>query len=567
MTQLQHVNEDVDPADPAEPATTGPVPAAGLPRSVALGLVALYLLLGVAWSLLTPPFRGVDEPTHIDTIRHIRAEMSVPRSAYRYDRSTLAAGVGSSLGRGGRFDRPAADRARGLAFGPPQGPMTEFRINQMYAHPPLPYVTQAVALVAVDTVTDVETMPARRVIGILRLIGVATLAPIPLLLAGATRRLGGSRTAQGLAALLPVGVPQLWYVSTTVGNDGWILLGGALAAFSLAVVVSGDTRLRQAALLGGVVGVASLTKAFGLVLFALPTLAYAYLGWRRLLPWAAAAGRAAAGTAVAMAVGGWWWVWNLFQYGSVQPMSSPVADAVPPASFEPMGFEYWTQFASWIVSRYWGWFWSFAAGVRLPIVLVVIATSVAVVVLVTTLARGTSPQRWFALCAVGVHVVVLANVASAARRLHVENGVLQGIQGRYLFVALPALAVAAALGVEDWRRRLGAGPGLAGAVVTVAVAVGTMQAFSAWAILDAWWGDAPGQLRDAVRSVGAWQPWPPALLVPAAVLLAAGVAWGGGRVLLPRPLARRGPRESPPGSGDVHLPPAAPVPTGATRAG
>jgi 4-amino-4-deoxy-L-arabinose transferase-like glycosyltransferase len=433
------------------------------------------------------------------------------------------------------------DRADRPRFGELQGPLLGFRINQMFQHPPLPYIAGAVLLVSVDGVADVEAMPADRFAGILRLANVLVLALLPLLLVGTARRLGGGQATQLVAALLPLAVPQLWYVSGSVGNDGWMVVAAALATFVFAGVVTGDASVRQAGWFGVALGGAALVKAFALALFALPVLAYIFLARQGRLRWRAAGGRMLAVSAIAMAVGGWWWVWNLVQYGTVQPQGSPVARLEPAPTFRPQDLAYWTKFTSWMVTRFWGWFGGFAAGIRLPVVVVVVATLVGVALITLCLVDSTPQRRWFALSGVVVHLVLLVHVAHAARGLYVDNGVLQGIQGRYLYAALPALVVTAAIGAESLSTRLHAD-----ARWTVASAFGAgvaMQITATKVVLDGWWGEAPGDLLSGARSIGAWAPWPPQILVPSLTLLAAGAIWGLAGTFTRTPAERR-PRPS-----------------------
>lgn len=214
----------------------------------------------------------------------------------------------------------------------------------MPQHPPLYYLLAGGALAALPEATAFDVQ-----IWLLRVLGAAGVAPLPLLTWLATRRLLPDRRMALAAAVLPLAVPQLSYIAGSVSNDPLLLVTSAAVTLGVAGVLGGDIRNRAALLIAASTTAALLTKGFALFAPVFVAVGYALLAWRRgrtgagvrpvLLP----AGIAILGPLLA---GGWWYVRNVRLYGTPQPDAFPFTD-LPDGVVIDLGF--WIPY---IVSRF-----------------------------------------------------------------------------------------------------------------------------------------------------------------------------------------------------------------------
>lgn len=530
------------------PGRPVPAPRRGPPPTV-WWATALVGLLGALWSVVVPQMRAPDEAAHVDLVMHLAEGSGYPS----YDGRYIGAEVGlaskrylaDSRHRWPRFDaadapargrRPGVDDLGGTAPDPRARPPDARRpdhpyvYNQMPQHPPLYYLAMAGVVRLERALLPGDRPPLDREVGLLRLVDVALVLPLPILAWATVVRLGGSESAAAAASLLPLGLPQLLHVAGSVNNDNLlVLLGASLAPLVVAVGRGARTRRTDLAV-GLLLALALLTKAFAVMY--LPWVAAAYLvgAWttRRLRD--AAAGL---GVATALAgVGGAWWVANLVREGQVAPTTETLTRTVDdrPAGFTADAVAFAWTFAGRLASRTWAWVGYRTPKFELP-PLVVGVLGVAVVVATVAAVRSAAPgrdpaggpRRADAALAWAPLGLVVAFVAKRAWGLYETTGMFAFIQGRYLFsVLVPPLATVA-LGLH---RLLGRR--CPAAVLAVAV---TLQA---WMLVDvlrgAWQG--PGRWG-AVRGMLAWSPWPTGgvLVVAAAtglaVLLAARSTVGG----------------------------------------
>ncbi|GAB3172790.1 hypothetical protein GCM10027059_42790 [Myceligenerans halotolerans] len=335
-------------------------------------------------------------------------------------------------------DRTVIGPGNALAAGVPPGTDTSTwdveKIDQMTQHPPLYY---AVAAGWLHLTGAVEARWDHQVLA-LRLLDVLLLSPLPLLAAGAARLVTGSRTAALVAASFPLLLPQLGHIMGSVTNDALVVLTGACAAYLCARVVTGDLRWTTAVLLGGVVGIGLLTKV--MAAFTVPVVVVAYLlagshvlGKRRL----ALAGLA---LSVAFAVGGWWWLRNLMEFGAVQPVGIP-------ERFEPVEDRGLWYFVSTTVQHL---TWSFFGSFGLLDVRVsdgVYWTGAVTVAVLCLVALARVPRRRALLILLLQPALLWCAVIANAWSGFAETGWVVAVQGRYMFGAIVGLTVGAASGV------------------------------------------------------------------------------------------------------------------------
>ncbi len=485
-------------------------------------VVVLHGLMLLTATLLYPNYRGPDEPLHVDLIAAAAQGDATPWPAPGTRYVSRGVGAAGFLGNG-RIDvrsvlpagkAPPRDRRptyRDLG-GETPGPAP----NQLVEHPPAYYYLMAPVLAVVPHWPD---QPFDRVVAWLRVVNALLLVPLPLLGFALARRVGLPPPVAVAAAALPLGVPQLYHIGSAVNNDNLLLPLLAATSVIAAGVGRGDLRQRTAAGLGLLVGGCLLTKGFGLFLPLLVGLAYLVaatrVGLRRsLLPLLTA-------QAVGLGTGGWWWIRNKIEYGVLQPDGTKMVqpDLVAHTSFGQTGTQWLTQFGTLMNRR----FWLDPGATRLPAAAGIAAVLGAVLVvggLLLTLALR-SPARRDALLLLVPFVCLAGIVAWGSWDAWEKVLRTSGMQGRYLYGALPGIAV---LAVGGAGRLLGRWTPAA-----VLTAAAPAQLLGLWLTLRVYWlpatGSLPGRLAAAGRGILAWSPWPPVLTLP---LLAAVAVVGVG---------------------------------------
>ena len=305
---------------------------AQIPGSVWL-ITALWgsLLLGA--SLLWPMTTGLDETAHIGMAYQYAAHPFTFYGPGQLHFTAAVVGVSEQVPQvasghrlsdtmpRARADRPTLNQLGGeqiLASSPP---------DQMIEHPPLYYWLAAVVL----KFPGVSGLSWDLQVWLLRLLSVAMMLPVPLLCWLSARRLmraserglhpGTASRYAVLAAALPLTVPNLIRVGSSVDNDSLLILASSVLLYGVARVVTGDLGWRPGVLIGSAAAVGLWTKgfalAFPLIILAAYGLAFFRLGRTRenlirvVEPLAI--------TAVGCIIGGLWWLRNLIDYHTLQP--------------------------------------------------------------------------------------------------------------------------------------------------------------------------------------------------------------------------------------------------------
>jgi small subunit ribosomal protein S36 len=525
------------PAPSVDPLRTW---ARGIPK-VVWWITALNLVVLVGYSLLFPTYRSPDEPLHVDLAHLFSEEGRYPAWDDRYTGS----GIQRSLGLvefGTQSKHLTADEAPPKDERPSiedlEAVGREGGINQLPQHPPLYYVTVGGAERVAEIVTSDDTPDFQLETWFYRMLSVLMVAPLPLVIwriAGLLRL----PEAIGVAAcLVPLAIPQLLHISSSVNNDALVMSLIWLITPVVLRIAGGALSPRTALLAGSLTGLALLTKmhafmmavwVFGALVLVLVRRGRAALD--RIVRFGLQYG------VVSMAIGGWWWVRNLVLYGKLNPsrqienlgeIHDPKTDVA----------EFVSQWGRVTTRRFWGDFGWY--DVRLPGYVVALATAVVLVGLIACCAgrdRVAGTDRGSRLL-LGAPLLLLAGGQFIITlQGHLQTGRYGGLQGRYWYGAVAAIAVAVPLGIANLARRW-----VDVLPVVALTCVAAIQLVTFVTVSGFYWGAPGSSMTDRVRALVAWAPLPGELIgvlgiigVAVAVGAATGVVSFSRRTMAARP--------------------------------
>ena len=494
-------------------------------------VTALHVGLLLTFSLLYPPFTGFDETQHVDAVLSIRHGDGWPAPQERELSEGIVAvatpllQAASALPFSDDEVLPRDERPSVAELGVERDSVGQLLPNQITQHPPLYYALQAGVLAALP---GSEDWAFDRTVGVLRLVSVLLMAPLPLLAWATARALRAPPLVGQVAALLTVSVPQLQRVGSSVNNDAGYTLAVSTVLLLLARVATGDLRRRTVVLTGVAVGVAMLTKGFALVLPLPVGLAFLVGGLRTGSRRWWLSGFVS--LVVAFVVGGWWWLRNIVLYGTVQPAGWPpsyrdVLQLEPRAPGEPAPLgPFLQQSYSLLSERFWGGLGiNYAGPDTFPhwwTNALVVAAGVAVVAAVVGAGRSRLPLLVAVLVPFASTLGVLGYGIWTGYTYSLD---FPGAQGRYLFGNLPSMAAAVALGLvvlpRTARRVVPVG--------AVLLALGMQVAGLSTVVARSWAPvyDGRGRVaryRDALEGIVGYSPWP--TLVTLAAFAVTGLA-------------------------------------------
>lgn len=457
----------------------------------------------VAFALGVPIYQAPDEALHVDRVLD-----AAGRAGFQdYDENTTGESVARSM-QIMRFDpRPEPFDASNS----PSGPVPSFydlgaelsgtATNQLSQHPPTYYALVAAARTATVSMLPDNAWRFDRDVLLMRMLNVLMILPLPTMCALAAANLRWSSQRQWIAALVPLCIPQLAHIGSAVNNDNLLVLSAAVSLAVGAGLLRNGLAWRSGTVFAVATAVAVMTKSNGLALLAI-VLAVCWTGLRRRRhDWPIAAMIAGV-----VAVSSWFYVRSLVLFGDPVAVVSltPGRDEV---AFEPIAFA--SGFVSRLAMSFWGRFG--VLWVDLPAIWVAMLSVGLVAAVALAVVRPGRPGLRIMMTPVAV---VVPSVLVMALRSHLRTGQFAGIQGRYLFVVLVSLALAAVRGSEVVNELVARRVLLVVAAVNFILAV--VQA--GWAF----WG-GPG-VMGRFSSVAAWSPLGQAGVV---VLVAAIVGvWG-----------------------------------------
>ncbi|MBO1750947.1 DUF2142 domain-containing protein [Actinotalea sp. BY-33] len=476
-----------------------------------------WLAVLLAWSVTLPTYRSADEVLHVSATISLRETLEWPG----FKELPALREVMDSRDAAGMFneDREYYPLAAADAVPRPERPpfttdgtFTGFGINNLGQHPPGYYT-----LTGVVSALTPSTTPFDLQVWLLRLVNVLLVAPLPWIFAGIARTFRADRAAVAVAALTPLLIPQLGALGGAVNNENLAILTGAGMSLLIARVAVGDLRARTALLLGLVLGVGMLTKAWSLLFVPVIALAYVVAGFRTRR-W----GRAAGGLAVAgllSCIGAWWWVRNYLVFGAVQPAGHlPAREGGPLGRREGLP-DFVDAAADLLPTRFWATLsLKYGDDPFSPALTGALTVLLALLMVVFLLRRRSfEARRIDAFLLVAPFAAALLVLLSSTFSLYLVTGAARGLQGRYLYTGLAAVAACVALGLLGLLR-----PALRRAVAILLSVLGGWFTLAslARALEGHWAGD---DLLDRMTSLTAWSPLPPILSAGFVVLAGAAL--------------------------------------------
>ena len=487
-----------------------PVAKPGGRSSTAALVVVLstVVLAGVLtlWACVSPDYRAPDEPLHVSTTLRLAYDHSYPAPGdariYRPVKASFPevgfGGIGlntiigivplkhpttSQLG-------PQTLRQLGAAD---TSAVTPYDYDQMTQHPPGYYAIMAVAARAFDVIDKTP----RTALLILRLCSALLLLPLPFLTYRLARALGVAPLGGAAASFLPAGLPQFTHIGGAVNNDALtVTLGAAVTWLALEVVVR--DRVRPWAIgLGITMSALLLTKGSALPMLVVPLLAFwmraRRRGLRATVPDALIAG-------ALMTPGLAWWVANVVRFGKLQPDGYPKSylDLIPNGTL---------SFGGWLRGFFPAMTRSFFSDVGWleappPATVTVVLTVVLLLLVVIGILRARA-RRSLVLLAQVSWLMPLVAILVTSHAAWAREHQLQGVQGRYLFVGVAALAGTIAVAVRpsgstEISARRAAGYAALPLVAVVTAGLGLAAAVSHFYV-------GTG-LRGQIGTLSAWSP-------------------------------------------------------------
>ncbi len=285
-----------------------------------IGLVAIYIALALAYSVVIPPFEGLDEAEHFGVVRYVADFGALPVQG---NPSLEAYHVHQEASQPPLYYMLAGPLLRLSHIATSDAP------SYLVANP---YVTCGAETIRANKATlwhhpFAESPPWRNALLALHLLRAFSILLQALTLIGVyaiARLVFPGKPAISLLALALTGFnPQFLIVASSVNNDNIATPVMTWALYLVVLIVQSGSSLRRALALGCLIGLATLAKLTGLLLLPLAAISYFifYLSNSKIRPSNAGHQPLATGlwhfaitVGIALAVGGWWYArnWNLY---------------------------------------------------------------------------------------------------------------------------------------------------------------------------------------------------------------------------------------------------------------
>ena len=457
-------------------------------------IIGLFLLGGLAFSLIVPPFETPDEPFHYGFARHIAQGNGLPvqdpentgpwaQEGSQAPLYYLLTGLATSFIDQSDFPKLAVRNPR-ANIGDPLHPGN--KNFMLYAGRWQPLQGSNLAL------------HVGRWLSLL--LGAVTLWAIWRLARCAFPHTG---MLPLLTMALVAAIPQFLFLSASFSNDNAVIAVSAFTLFWLARLLAkaDDNAIRrwEWGVLGVALGVAALSKLQGLGLIPLSGLVVLWLAWRRRT-WRILLNAVLFAGIPTIVIAGWWYWRNIVLYGDWSGLSH-LMEINGRREGDLDWRDFWPEFTGLRFSVWgvFGWF-----NILLPEWFYRVMDAVTGIGLVgAALATGRAVRRQASPEAphsptlrpspLAPHIAIMLWIwlAMMFALLLYWTAQATGSQGRLLFPALPAFAVLLTAGIDFWLCWL---PRLARSAVWIgllALLVGMSIYTAGWLLPNAYWAPSP----------------------------------------------------------------------------
>jgi len=431
----------------SRPSTDGNSPAATGSRAIIGLLIALFLVRAFIFASFIPPWQGPDEPLHYDYARYLQLNKKLPVLG-QSDLSTrtklsLISFYFDDFVRGKNpYAAKKSLNTKEIKTAGRNIKLNQERQNQIVGHPPLYYLVAASILSLLKNSSLLTSIWLLRMLSALFGLGVIILTYLTVNLLFEKSKL------PALAATAFVALsPMFAHMTTVINNDSLLNLLFALFLFLLVKSIKKGLTDRRALSIGVVVGLGLLTKFFFFLAFPLLILAFWFFRKELSLSYKKLALVFLPPLVLAAA----YYLRNINLYGTLQPAYRFSSQAI----FKNFTFpKFFLEFGRTFFISFWSNFgWqkpTFIKSYNVALFLVCLLAFAGLVKYFSSLYRRRDFLKLKTVGLLGFAPFLLTiAIAFYSFKESRISGLLQGVQGRYLFSFIGILGLFLFLGLRE----------------------------------------------------------------------------------------------------------------------
>ncbi|UQN14406.1 DUF2142 domain-containing protein [Gulosibacter sp. ACHW.36C] len=392
----------------------------------------LFFAFSLLWAFNSPFFDGPDESRHINSISRL-----VDGGGWPMPYEAVVTGATHQAELEGSVVVTQDGAVRELLDPIYRSTLFEYGTSQdkgrdtMLQHPPGYYAVAATVVAALGG-GELRWDHAQFIV---RGVSAAIVAGAIPFIVGTVRRVTRSRLIGILGGVGLLCVPFFTGLGGYASNDTLLLLACSATMYLL---VRGVREARPSAwllpLAGVAYGVALFTKGFALMLAPTVVILAFWVAWRRRRSVLHFVVQLLVPAAIAFAIGGWWWARNLLLLGKIQPSQLGDRERHENAF---SGYDF-GRFVGAFFERLNGTFWGRNL---LPAEVVTIAGVALIFVLIVALLTRQTRSMFFITAL--FPLLIAATIFNNAHGIYWDTSdPSRGVQGRYLFGGIVAVAIA-----------------------------------------------------------------------------------------------------------------------------
>lgn len=424
-------------------------------------LLALFIVRAFVYAYYVPPWQGPDEPQHYDYIHYLQTEKHLPvlgvatmcnkvrksLNSFYFNQYTRQKNPYAGKKTLDTTERPVAKIAH---FDPKpinkDAPAISAQRNQIIQHPPLYYVLGAVITWPFKDSSLLNSIFILRLLSALFGLGVVVLTYLAFSL------IFGERSYQSYGATAFVAInPMFAHVTSIINNDSLANFLFALFLYLFTKSVIDGLDVRRGAALGAVIGLGLLTKFF--FVFTLPLMLMGFLLFRSKMAISLTASLVSIGMPVVLS--SFVYIRNVLLYGAIQPIYRfRTLDSTAYQNMSFFGYLFTTEFTKKFVISFWsnfGWIMPrydmiYYKAASVIVFLALIGFAVYMVSLV--IKKDFVKFKLLGLLSLAPASLVFA-ISYNSFKLAKASGVIEGVQGRYLFSFIGVIGLVLYLGLKQ----------------------------------------------------------------------------------------------------------------------